>query len=135
MKKKTTVAVGESATGKRRVSSSTISAADVKFPPHTDGVGDRDKFNEWCEHVLYEPVELFDPWNDNEGSIGLAINPASRRVFVAGLEPHFVWPMTLAESVALYRRMIHESEQGGVFNDGKRLWLDLIIAALKGGAK
>jgi hypothetical protein len=86
-----------------------------------------------CRKRKWTPVQTFEPWNDNEQGLGVAIDTRGR-IFLVGSKPQ-IQELNLVESMEFYADMFHESKEGG-YNDGAPQFYRTIAAALqKGGAR
>lgn len=99
--------------------------------PRGDGAGARDTFDTFCDKRSLAPCRLFNSWNANEGTIGLALGRNDEVLLFDGNGRPFRFSAN--EAMQFLADMVSESESGDHWHYGERAFYEAIAAALKGG--
>lgn len=98
--------------------------------PYGDGAGSDDQWNKLCEKHKWEPIELFQSWNEEQGSVGLALTD-NGVILARDAEFDDYGILSLAESLRFYARMQYESKESDITRYGKQQWLERVADALE----
>lgn len=85
-----------------------------------------------CERLKLKPVQSFDPWNENDGGMALALDRKNNPVLIGG-EP-FVQKVTLPGALLFLADMCYEAS-GGEDGQNKGDFFRLVAAQLERGSR
>lgn len=90
--------------------------------------GEMERVFDACKRLGLLPVQSFDPWNENDGAMGLALDRKNNPVLIGG-EP-FMQKVTLPDALLFLADMCYEAS-GGEDGDNKADFFKLVAAQLE----